>query len=160
MITFLLFICPCIIGTIFTRIVLPSIENRKDVDFNVIDDPILRFIPCYECSDRIFLLLYTNIILLFLDFWFNYELFKIYTCVLQYSCVLVLKSLCMYICPLDYPENYTPLVDPILRLVCATDHHSYGRDLMFSGHQAVCFICYFNCSNRILWISLSLPLMA
>lgn len=143
----------------FTQYMLPYIEYRDSVNYIQLHDTILNRLPVKDCSSIIFVMLYTNIVLFVIDSWNRNQIHILVIGVYEYAIILVLKSFCMYICPLDIPENYISLQDPIITTICGSQK-CYSRDLMFSGHFAVCIICYHHIVQFSGIVLSTIPVMA
>lgn len=123
---------------------LQVIQHREGM---VLYDPLLRLMPARDVSLYIFILLYGTIVLFIIQNIKNPVTF--YFFIISYSFLLILRIVCIYLFPLELPDNYISLEDPFINNLI---YHGIteSKDLFFSGHTAVLFLMYLLCDNRII----------
>lgn len=104
-------------------------EHRTDRRLVALDDPLMRWIPCFDCSWPVATLLYTGIVYALLH-WYMVEWMPTLWSALT---LILTRALCMELVPLDVPRRYHPLRDPILQALVGVSEPS-RLDLFFSGH--------------------------
>lgn len=111
------------------------IEKRKGFIFT---DPILNLVPAFDMYLFIFILLWSNAFLILIAAIKNPSIFL--TFLIAYIFLCIIRSLTIYLFPLEAPSGIINLTDPL-------SNYFYGinfitRDLFFSGHVATLFIMF------------------
>ena len=133
-----------------TQYFLPFQESRKDLV--VLNDPMFNMFPSLNMAYIINPIQYYSVhkFLYFLSFqpWSQICLaFQIY------SCSLILRSLCMFVCPLRAHPSISPLRLPIEDFVFGKHDGSIRlHDLMFSGHVSMLTLMGLFTNNNIYYI--------
>lgn len=153
-----------VVCTLFYVIfVLPFQENRKDLVR--VNDRFLNWLPLWDVSWLMSLMLG---LLLNLQIWERFigcseENFTLaYQVVVEYALCLGVKSFTMLLLPLEVPQGFIQLQDPV---AAALAYLSGGakeqkqqiatRDLFFSGHTSVLCLCLiFAGSSTYFWFYL------
>lgn len=105
----------------------PLLHRLPNFDTSIVAGTMSVILPCLLCVDKIFY-----------DHWWRLE-----QVLIIYTCTLATKSITMYVTPLEVPNGYIPLMDPISRML-AGPHVHISRDLMFSGHTSMALVCTFS----------------
>ncbi len=111
------------------------IQNREGSTWN---DPILDFLPTFDLSWLIFILMYSLAILLI--YRVIYDPTLLFDFLSSYLIITLLRFVFIYFIPLNPPADMVSLVDPITKIF-------YGgveitKDLFFSGHTSTMFLIY------------------
>ncbi len=113
---------------------LEYIEMRPGCN---LDDAVLNWLPAADLSNLIFFILYTCAFILIIHClkspWLLIKGLHVLI-VLQY-----IRNICLYVTPLNAPDNIYALQDPVLETIAYSDKANL-KDLFFSGHTATIFI--------------------
>lgn len=112
---------------------LPLAELRPGAP---IADPVLLAFPAVDVTVLTFIIMYMCS-LLGLVVMLRYPVRFVIGC-FAYAIMLSLRTLTMYLLPMDAPPGVIVLVDPFIGAVAGSD--SLTKDLFFSGHTATMFI--------------------
>lgn len=118
--------------------------ERRPADLMVrLKDPLLAVLPCHDTTHWINLLQHTLHLLyipniLFLV-WGCSDSQPFATTALAFILVILMRSLCMFVTPLETPQGHIHLQDRVQNLTFGyrSNDTSFDRDLMFSGHVSV-----------------------
>ena len=145
----LLFITSFILFYIYGSIYLPYQEQRTDLV--KLSDPVLTLLPNYDMS--VFIKITTRSIVIFtvLDIIYNQEnIYEVEKLLFKYAIALTIKMMTMYAMPVDTPDGYISLSDSWNKYYTGkTD--TYARDLFFSGHTVLAYICFLNCTSVVVY---------
>lgn len=121
-----------------------ELESRKGTQLM---DPLLFLIPSYDCSEIIFALTYTALGTFILSTIINPATFIIG---LQGYCLLIImRTLSIYLVPLEPPDGLIILKDPVTILFMSTPDGGYiVKDLFFSGHISAIMLFFFVIENK------------
>jgi len=104
----------------------------------VLRDPILSLLPPRDLTWPIFAMFYGSMVLAVPGL--ATRPMRLLRALQGYALMLLLRTLAMFVAPLDPPPGMIPLVDPVVR------HLGPGavltRDLFFSGHTATLFLLF------------------
>lgn len=133
----LVIFCALLICFIYTKLVLPYQEKRTDlVQF---DDKILELLPVKDMSFPISIIAFIAPVLICIPLLHNDKFYDVEKFWLKYACTLVVKSGTLFMTPFDVPRGYIELRDN----VCLQfTKKVYGKDLFFSGHTVLVFLCF------------------
>ena len=112
---------------------LPQVELRPGAP---IADPVLLAFPAVNVTALTFIIMYMCS-LLGLVVMLRYPVRFVIGC-FAYAIMLSLRTLTMYLLPMEAPPGIIVLVDPFIGAVAGSD--SLTKDLFFSGHTATMFI--------------------
>lgn len=114
---------------------LTHIELRQGVHLR---DPVFRFLPAFDLSGVIFLMVYAALITALVrllplpqQIVIGFE---------TYALFVLLRMISMAVVPLEPPNGLIPLVDPILSF--AYTGKPVNKDLFFSGHTGTMYLVY------------------
>jgi hypothetical protein len=126
-----------IIGTIILVIVvfvLPAffgyIEKRNGI---LLNDWLLNRIPVHNVSGVIFAIIWGLIAFLLIRALYNPSIYINYSWSLIF--VVIARFICITLVPLDPPNGFIPLTDPLTNLFYG--NVAITKDLFFSGHTAI-----------------------
>ena len=119
------------------------IEKRNGFLFN---DPLLKLFPSYNVYILIFILVWSNVLLMFFVSIKMPSLFL--TFLISYVFLSFVRWLSIFLFPLEPPPGMIELIDPL-------SNYFYGvnfitKDLFFSGHTATLFLMFLCQSNKII----------
>jgi len=122
---------------------MTELEMRQGVQLN---DPLLMLITAYDCSEIIFALTYIALGTFILTSILHPEKFIIG---LQGYCLLIImRTLSIYLVPLEPPAGLILLKDPVTILFMSTATGGYIiKDLFFSGHVSAIILFFFASNN-------------
>ncbi|MBK9222799.1 MAG: hypothetical protein IPO16_11875 [Saprospiraceae bacterium] len=120
------------------------IENRNGC---VLNDFILNFLPAINLSSIIFIIIYSSIISV-LFYAIRFPWLFIRGCQL-FLLVHYIRNVCLFLTPLDPPNDIIVLQDPFLQLFIYNEVHPNTKDLFFSGHTATVYIFMLLLWNRL-----------
>ncbi len=112
---------------------LPLAEMRSGA---AIPDPVLLAFPAIDVTVPTFIIMYLCSLLGIVAM-VRYPVRFVIGC-LAYAIMLSLRTLTMYLLPLEAPPGIIVLVDPFIGAVAGSD--SLTKDLFFSGHTSTMFI--------------------
>ena len=115
---------------------LEWVEQR---DGFVLDDPLLSQFDPLDISPVIFAVTYLPVIAGLIFAARDAKLFM--RVAAAYALLLALRTITLYLVPLDPPAGITPLRDPVLELT-AYSGKAILKDLFFSGHTATHFMFF------------------
>lgn len=129
-----------IIVHLFLKYVLPWNENRKSLV--VLQDPILNNLPVIKMGSIISLLSMLNVLAFVISWWCiqnQEEKYRIgFSHHLTLANLYLLKTLCMFLCPLRICPKANPLQDDFIHFL--SGNKSFQNDLFFSGHFAYAYL--------------------
>lgn len=115
----------------------------------VLPDPLLAALPARDLSVPIFILEYGSLLWVLLQL--RRHPLRLPAAVLAYGLVMLMRLVTVWVTPLDPPQDFIMLVDPIVSL--AGGGTELTRDLFFSGHTAAMFIFAFSSPHpRARWV--------
>ena len=132
-------ICYC-----YGRVYLPFQEHRPDAIR--LNDKLLACYPIADMSHTICGMITLVPAVTVVHLWSERGFYAVEQLWLKYAFANVVKALTLYLTPLEVPENYIPLVDKISSHF-TNSHQTYGRDLFFSGHTALMYLCAVSCTD-------------
>ncbi len=104
----------------------------------ILRDPLLNLLTPVDLSPLIFFLIYLGLICTIIVILPHPG--RILIGLQVYAVYAALRMVSMYIVPLEAPEGFIPLTDPLMSW--ASTGNQLNKDLFFSGHTATMFICY------------------
>ncbi|SEJ30876.1 PAP2 superfamily C-terminal [Dyadobacter koreensis] len=112
-----------------------AIEIREGIQ---IDDILLSILPAKDCSEAIFILIWSCVALATIRFLNNPMLFIVF--LWSYVALCLTRIITISLVPLDAPAGLIPLRDPL-------SNYFYGqifitKDLFYSGHTATLFLIF------------------
>jgi hypothetical protein len=137
------FLLPKIIISLFVLVVTmllfsrftQFVEMRQGVQLS---DPFLSLIPAIDLTWPIFSIIYGSIILgLSILLYYPERLVLLFG---SYALMVMIRTLMMYLVPLDTPAGMIFLQDPFVSLFVTGK--TLTRDLFFSGHTATMFLLF------------------
>lgn len=140
----LVLLCAMMLCTLYSRVCLPYQEDRDDTVR--LSDHLLDLLPTRDLSVPLYLVTNLSVVattwelLLLQDF---YAVEKFY---FTFALCMVVKSLTLFTTPLEVPDGYIPLRDPVCALLTRREV-TYARDLFFSGHTAMMALCVLNAQS-------------
>lgn len=129
---------------IYAQFYLPYHEHR--LDLVRIEDKVLDMLPIINLSNQITVFLLTCIIISVLDLWYTYNFYEVEKLALKYACSILVKTVTLYITPLDVPKGYIVMQDKISAFI-SNSSAAYGKDLFFSGHTVLAYLCFVSTTN-------------
>lgn len=128
----------------YCRKVMTVLETRDGIQLM---DPALFLLPTYNLSEIIFTLTYTALGT-FLIATIKYP--KTFIIGLQGYCLLIImRTLSIYLVPLNPPAGMILLKDPVSILFLSTPDGGYiVKDLFFSGHVSTVILFFFVSNNK------------
>ncbi|MFN3306817.1 MAG: phosphatase PAP2-related protein [Candidatus Kapaibacteriota bacterium] len=114
---------------------ITKIEYRSGFAF---DDPLLSLFQPINLSWVIFFFLYVSVLFSFFILLQNPE--KLILAFFSYAFLLLLRTTCMYLLPLDPPKDIILLKDPIIEYFGT--ERALTRDLFFSGHTSLVVLLF------------------
>lgn len=124
---------------------LQFIENRKGV---VLPDPLLNLFSPVNLTWLTFILIYLSIIIFLISV--IKDPLKLMTALQAYGLMVLIRTIAMYLVPLEPPETLLLLNDPFVQLFGKGE--ILTKDLFFSGHTATLFLLFLLTKNKILKI--------
>jgi membrane-associated phospholipid phosphatase len=121
------------------------IENRKGV---VLPDPLLNLFSPVNLTWLTFTLIYLSIIIFLISV--IKDPLKLMTALQAYGLMVLIRTIAMYLVPLEPPETLLLLNDPFVQLFGKGE--ILTKDLFFSGHTATLFLLFLLTKNKILKI--------
>lgn len=118
------------------------IESRKGVRLN---DKLLTFLPSYDFSTFIFILLYSSLLVLIITHLHKPKV--ILRLIEMHFLVAVVRQICILIIALEPPAGIIVLRDVFLENTVYPHNTPLTKDLFFSGHVASVWI-YFLCAQH------------
>lgn len=115
------------------------IEQRKGIQVN---DTLLNYIPQFDFSVPIFVLLYTSLFLAIVTHLNQPKI--IYRIIEMHLLVAVIRQICIFLVALDPPNGIIVLRDIFLENTVYPRFSPLTKDLFFSGHVASIWL-YFLC---------------
>lgn len=116
-------------------------------------DRILEKIPAKDMSLPIMVLMYSTVLSTICELWYGGGFCAVERFSFTYAITLLVKAATLYVTHIDIPEGYIGLTDPVSSLLMGRGI-TYSRDLLFSSHVALLFLCYLN-TGTILTYALS-----
>lgn len=128
------FIALCVISAFLNQF-FQAIEVRDGIDVN---DILLSILPAKDCSEAIFILIWSCVALATLRFLNNPMLFIVF--LWSYVALCLTRIITITLVPLNAPPGLIPLRDPL-------SNYFYGqvfitKDLFYSGHTATLFLIF------------------
>lgn len=123
--------------TIFFR----YIEGRTGLHLN---DPVLNALPAKDVSIPIFLLIWTNALLILLTFIKNPGVLLLF--LIGYTILTIARMVTITLLPLEPPPGLIALKDPLSNLFYGA--RFVTKDLFFSGHTSTLLLIFYNLKNR------------
>lgn len=128
------FIALCVISGFLNQF-FQAIEVRDGIDVN---DILLSILPAKDCSEAIFILIWSCVALATLRFLNNPMLFIVF--LWSYVALCLTRIITITLVPLNAPPGLIPLRDPL-------SNYFYGqvfitKDLFYSGHTATLFLIF------------------
>ncbi|MBE9462436.1 phosphatase PAP2-related protein [Dyadobacter subterraneus] len=128
------FLILCVIS-FFLNHFFQAIEVREGVAIN---DILLSILPAKDCSEIIFILIWSCVGLATVRFLYNPMIFLGF--LWSYVALCLTRIITITLVPLNAPEGLIPLRDPL-------SNYFYGqvfitKDLFYSGHTATLFLIY------------------
>lgn len=124
----------------YTRIALPWLEDRQGM--LTLPDPIHQRLPLVNMGVLITDLTLLAELLFFYFLLLQWSLTLWIQVLFTFSVLWLLRSLCMFLCPLKCPNDAYYLNDPVVRFFT---HHGevqeFRHDLFFSGHISFLTLC-------------------
>lgn len=105
------------------------IQNKPGIQLN---DWVLNFLPAYDLSIPIFIIIYSLVFATLVIHISNAE--KILLVLATYCVVLFMRIVTIYLFTLEPPSGWIPLHDPFVSLIAYGS--GFAKDLFFSGHTA------------------------
>jgi len=124
---------------------LQFLENRKGV---VLPDPLLNLFSPVNLTWLTFILIYLSIIIFLISV--IKDPLKLMTALQAYGLMVLIRTIAMYLVPLEPPETLLLLNDPFVQLFGKGE--ILTKDLFFSGHTATLFLLFLLTRNKILKI--------
>lgn len=128
----------------YTRWFLPFQEQRSDLI--PINDRIIGYLPNRDMSHWIFPMMLVVPIMTSTELFIVHDFYAVELLVLKYALAMVAKIISLYTLPLETPDDYIPLADMVSRMItcdlASLNGDSYGRDLFFSGHTVLLYLCW------------------
>jgi len=121
------------------------IESRKGV---VLPDPLLNLFSPVNLTWLTFALIYLSIIVFLISV--IKDPLKLMTALQAYGLMVLIRTIAMYLVPLEPPETLLLLNDPFVQLFGKGE--ILTKDLFFSGHTATLFLLFLLTKNKILKI--------
>ena len=120
------------------------LEARDGAGMN---DFIVSNLPPIDVSWQLFLILYTGALI---GFACNIRYPKIFLITIQtYALVTLMRIITLYFIPLNPPEGYIPLKEPVITFLFTTNGKICSKDLFFSGHVSMILSFYFPLKQRL-----------
>jgi hypothetical protein len=124
------------------------IENRNGI---LLNDFIINSIPAYDVSIPTFLIIWS----MFLVFLYRsiYDPALLLLFLWGFIFLSISRFICIYLVPLNPPEQLIALRDPITNLFYGKKHGFITKDLFYSGHTSTQFLmclCFTKRSDKIL----------
>jgi PAP2 superfamily C-terminal len=145
--TFRLHFAVTIIGFLaFLRWGIGLISSFEDRQGRILSDPVLQALPPIDFSLPIFALIHPSIIFTAIHV-MRYPvrfLLGMQACLI----ILLMRTLSIYLVPLEPPPGIILLEDPFLSVVFGSAQNVAVKDLFFSGHVATLCILYYVSRNR------------
>ncbi|MDQ6479134.1 phosphatase PAP2-related protein [Dyadobacter sp. LHD-138] len=128
------FIALCVISGFLNQF-FQAIEVRDGIDVN---DILLSILPAKDCSEAIFILIWSCVALATIRFLNNPMLFIVF--LWSYVALCLTRIITITLVPLNAPPGLIPLRDPL-------SNYFYGqvfitKDLFYSGHTATLFLIF------------------
>jgi hypothetical protein len=127
---------------------LPYQENRKDL--TRLNDQLLNRLPLMDMSVLVSVLIVVVPLLTMLELWNLYDFFQIEKLSMKYALCMIVKSITLYLTPLQVPKGYIALRDPVCSFL--TSGVQYGTDLFFSGHTVLMYLCFVSSTHIVMRI--------
>lgn len=126
---------------------MPWVETREDcVRY---EDRILNAITPKDFSIANSVTLYASMCLLFWEHAWTVESFTLLlTC---HTLVFMARCFCLYMVPLEAPDGYIALRDPMVDWATNSRDEPLSRDLLFSGHMAFVTVNLVMCTVPTYW---------
>jgi len=131
----------------YAQYFMPWVEKREDcVRY---EDRILKAITPKDFSIANSVTLYASMFFLFWEHVWTVESFALLlTC---HTLVFMARCFCLYMVPLEAPDGYIPLRDPLVDWATNSQDEPLSRDLLFSGHCAFVAVNLIMCFNPTYW---------
>jgi len=127
----------------YARLYLPYQEMRPDTVR--LNDKILDSFPIRDLSTPIYIMIVLGPTLTGLELFYYVDFYAVEKFWFKYALSTIIKSFTLYVTPLEVPEGYIALTDKISSHF--TNNEIYGRDLFFSGHTTLMYLCFANSTN-------------
>lgn len=121
-------------------------------------DPVLNMLPPHDFSSIIFFFTYAAVLFATVTVFSNPGLFV--RALQAYSIITMLRTASIYFFPLETPEGFIPLTDPLINFFL-NKYTIVTKDLFFSGHTATLAFMFFITQNRqVKWFCFTALLVA
>jgi len=130
----------------YCRIVMAVFEQRTGTQLN---DFLLAVLPAYDFSTLTFILTYSALLIFVIS---NLPNPKRFIMAMQaYTLLLLMRTITIYLVPLEPPVNMIVLVDPVSNFFMNSGSGGYiVKDLFFSGHVSAIALFYFVAESKII----------
>jgi hypothetical protein len=128
------FIALCVISGFLNQF-FQAIEVRDGIDVN---DILLSILPAKDCSEAIFILIWSCVALATIRFLNNPMLFIVF--LWSYVALCLTRIITITLVPLNAPPGLIPLRDPLSNYFYG--HVFITKDLFYSGHTATLFLIF------------------
>lgn len=128
------FIALCVISGFLNQF-FQAIEVRDGIDVN---DILLSILPAKDCSEAIFILIWSCVALATIRFLNNPMLFIVF--LWSYVVLCLTRIITITLVPLNAPPGLIPLRDPLSNYFYG--HVFITKDLFYSGHTATLFLIF------------------
>lgn len=128
------FIALCVISGFLNQF-FQTIEVRDGIDVN---DILLSILPAKDCSEAIFILIWSCVALATIRFLNNPMLFIVF--LWSYVVLCLTRIITITLVPLNAPPGLIPLRDPLSNYFYG--HVFITKDLFYSGHTATLFLIF------------------
>ena len=128
------FIALCVISGFLNQF-FQAIEVRDGIGVN---DILLSILPAKDCSEAIFILIWSCVALATLRFLNNPMLFIVF--LWSYVVLCLTRIITITLVPLNAPPGLIPLRDPLSNYFYG--HVFITKDLFYSGHTATLFLIF------------------
>lgn len=121
-------------------------EKRVGTQLN---DPLLRYLPSFDFSTLTFTLTYVALLMFILSNIPNPK--RMIRGLQAYTLLLLMRTITIYLVPLEPPANMIVLVDPVSNFFMNSKGGGYiVKDLFFSGHISAIALFYFVAENKVI----------
>lgn len=143
---FLIFCIILIIIGIYSASFFSLIQQRRGI---ILNDYLLNILPIKDVSNLIFLIIWGEVLYLFITIFFNPTL--LLQVLISFVLITLLRFLCIYLVPLNPPNHLIDLIDPIANkfIYPSTNTQIFNKDLFFSGHTATTILVLMIAKNRV-----------
>ena len=117
------------------------IEQRRGISLK---DPVISILPASDYSIPIFIIIWTNALLILLTFIKNANILLKF--MVAYSIITIMRLAFIYFMPLEPPIGLIPLKDPLSNTFYGASFIT--KDLFFSGHTSTLFLIFLSLNNH------------